>query len=174
MLPKIILISGAPGIQRWKVAAKIQQWQVSYFSSFKPKSSRDINSFLVLRNHSETSRRIHVVQSWTLKRWLLIKIQRSTVVIQMRRHFKLSQDNFKSHFKITSKNSLNYSKSHWKVDTRWRFESGCRSGTSTGCEVGNPWCWPCRWLARSRQGPDDPSCLWFSPICTHLTEELWD
>lgn len=113
MFPKIILISGAPGIQRWKVAAKIQQWQVSYFSIFKPKPRKDINNLLVLRNCSEASRRIHTVQSWTFKRWAFNKIQRSTAVRQMRWHFKLSQGNLKSHFLKLLQKKVLYSSKRW-------------------------------------------------------------
>lgn len=150
MFLKIILISGAPGIQHWKVAAKIQQWQVCYFPSFKPKSSKDINSSLVSRSHSEI-RRIHIVQSWTFKRWLF-NIQRSAVVIykysDISNCHKVILKVILKILPMAFRRTWNY---FFKGNATWWFESSYWVAT-LDADPAADWCSPSNSL----------SCLYFS------------
>lgn len=127
MFQKIILISGAPGIQRWKVAARTQALQVRTFSELlSPKLTK---AETLSRLWEITVKLVGqltlpgvkcVCKPLSFKGLLFSQMQRSTRILQMWQHFKLLGDGFKNHFQATSKRVLNSSETHYRRWTQCR------------------------------------------------------
>lgn len=142
MSQKIILISGEPGIQHWKVAAKTQALQVRTFSELlSPKLTKAeaLSGFweitVKLVGQLMLPRVKCVCKPLTFKSLLFNQMKKSTRILQMWQHFKLLEDNFKNHFQVTSKTILNSSETHCGRWTQWALGSVCRSGMSTAHEA---------------------------------------